>query len=640
MQLDANCSFAVPDLITGLTGNDNCGSVSFTQSPIAGTVITSSEGAPHNVDITAIDIHLNQKVHTVTLTADDIIAPTFTAPANSDVALSSNCSITVPNLLANLTGADNCGTVTFTQSPAANTVIVSSHNATHTVTITANDGNGNTTQHIVTLTSKDLQAPTINGMPANISVNNDAGDCAAVVSWTAPTVSDNCTATLASSQSSGTSFPLGVTTVTYTATDAAGLTAAQSFSVTVTDNQKPTIMAPADVEADAATGLCGTATVTLGTPVTGDNCGVAYVTNDAPSSYTVGNTTVTWTVTDNSGNQSSAQQVVTIVDNQNPSITAPANVNMNGYCVPVAVALGTPATADNCGVATVTNNAPAVFPVGATTVTWTVTDVHGNTATAPQIVTVTPVSISATASVTPLYPFPGQEIQTIYLGYSSSAQSESISMAAPSGGTAPYSYSWKQSGCNSTTLSTLSNTANSYTFSPTSSMICRSDSDNVFTFVITTTDAHGCTVSKTKKINVVDPFVGNKIMICHRPPGNPTNTQMLTVSANAIPAHLGHGDNLGNCAEFQGRTAKASEEQAVKVYPNPTAGQFRVELSSISEHAEVTVMDVQGRMIARQVLSNDQGRVVAFDLSQFSAGMYLIQVQNGDMNYRTKIIVQ
>src|SRR5947199_3660106 len=59
------------------------------------------------------------------------------------------------------------------------------------------------------------------------------------------------------------------------------------------------------------------------------------------------------------------------------------------YRVPhLNVALGTPTTADNCGVQSVTSDAPASFPNGNTTVTWTVTDIHGNTATATQTVTV------------------------------------------------------------------------------------------------------------------------------------------------------------------------------------------------------------------------------------------------------------
>jgi len=37
--------------------------------------------------------------------------------------------------------------------------------------------------------------------------------------------------------------------------------------------------------------------------------------------------------------------------------------------------------------------------------------------------------------------------------------------------------------------------------------------------------------------------------ICHRPPGNPANAHTLHVSARAIPAHLAHGDSLGDCDE-------------------------------------------------------------------------------------------
>jgi hypothetical protein len=42
--------------------------------------------------------------------------------------------------------------------------------------------------------------------------------------------------------------------------------------------------------------------------------------------------------------------------------------------------------------------------------------------------------------------------------------------------------------------------------------------------------------------------VGNdKVDICHIPPGNPDNAHVINVSVNAVPAHLAHGDNLGQC---------------------------------------------------------------------------------------------
>jgi predicted lipid-binding transport protein (Tim44 family) len=38
-----------------------------------------------------------------------------------------------------------------------------------------------------------------------------------------------------------------------------------------------------------------------------------------------------------------------------------------------------------------------------------------------------------------------------------------------------------------------------------------------------------------------------KVVICHRPPGNPDNAHTISVSPNAVPAHLAHGDTLGPC---------------------------------------------------------------------------------------------
>jgi hypothetical protein len=40
-----------------------------------------------------------------------------------------------------------------------------------------------------------------------------------------------------------------------------------------------------------------------------------------------------------------------------------------------------------------------------------------------------------------------------------------------------------------------------------------------------------------------------KVTICHIPPGNPDNAHTITVSENAVPAHLAHGDTLGECYE-------------------------------------------------------------------------------------------
>jgi hypothetical protein len=99
-------------------------------------------------------------------------------------------------------------------------------------------------------------------------------------------------------------------------------------TVTVSDNVNPTITCPANVTATTNTGCTATG-VALGTPTTADNCGVASVTNNAPGAFAIGVTSVTWTVTDNSGNTATCVQTVTVSDNVNPTITCPANVTAN-----------------------------------------------------------------------------------------------------------------------------------------------------------------------------------------------------------------------------------------------------------------------------------------------------------------------
>jgi hypothetical protein len=79
--------------------------------------------------------------------------------------------------------------------------------------------------------TNDVTLPVISGCPANISLS-----AAGVATWTAPTPTDNCAVTsFTSNYTSGSSFPVGVTTVTYTAKDAANNTATCSFTVTVSN---------------------------------------------------------------------------------------------------------------------------------------------------------------------------------------------------------------------------------------------------------------------------------------------------------------------------------------------------------------------------------------------------------------------
>ena len=81
----------------------------------------------------------------------------------------------------------------------------------------------------------DDENPTTTGTPSAMTTTTDANVATAAVTWTDPTASDNSgDVTLTSDSSSGSNFPIGTTTVTFTATDPSGNMATDSFTITVT----------------------------------------------------------------------------------------------------------------------------------------------------------------------------------------------------------------------------------------------------------------------------------------------------------------------------------------------------------------------------------------------------------------------
>ncbi len=126
-------------------------------------------------------------------------------------------------------------------------------------------------------------------------------------------------------------FAIGTTTITCNTT--AGPSC--SFTVTVNDNEAPTVSCPANVNTvtNNTTGTCAASGVSLGTATAVDNCGGTLTATGTRSdsqplsaAYPVGVTTITWSATDSSGNTGTCQQKVTVT-NPNPvvSITGPAS---------------------------------------------------------------------------------------------------------------------------------------------------------------------------------------------------------------------------------------------------------------------------------------------------------------------------
>ena len=361
----------------------------------------------------------------VTLTVEDVTVPTAECKDIS-VTLDNTGSVTINGNDIDNGSIDNCtdpANLMFTVTPNS---FDCSDLGDNPVILTVTDEQGNSSTCTATVTVEDNIAPTLI-CPGNVVQDNDAGVCTAEVYGLTPTTDDNCgvvlqTWTMSGATSgsspatgihdiSGTDFNSGVTTVTYRVEDLSGNFNECSFTVTINDTEDPTISCPSDVSvntSDDGTGDCST-TATLGTPTTDDNCGVNSViaqvggTTIDPLTYqfTTGITTVTWIVEDNAGNTASCTQEVEVIDDEDPTISCPADVTVNtsddgtGDCSTTA-ALGTPTTDDNCGVNSVIAQVGGstidpltyVFPVGVTTVTWIVEDDAGNTASCTQEVTV------------------------------------------------------------------------------------------------------------------------------------------------------------------------------------------------------------------------------------------------------------
>jgi type VI protein secretion system component Hcp len=148
------------------------------------------------------------------------------------------------------------------------------------------------------------------------------------------------------------------------------------------DTKPPTIIAPSDITIEATGQFT---TVSLGTATATDNEDPSpAITNNAPASFPVGITTVTWTATDASGNSASDTQQITITDTTPPTIDQHADITvLTNNPAGVAVSYDAPAThdlVDGDGTATCTPLSGAVFTPGHTTVTCSATDSRGNSA--------------------------------------------------------------------------------------------------------------------------------------------------------------------------------------------------------------------------------------------------------------------
>jgi hypothetical protein len=214
--------FGVGKTSVGCTATDKAGNTSK-----GSFAVTVTDSAPPSLKLSGVPSGVSKSSVTITATATD------------------------PGGVKSITSSVGSNTTTVGGSSASVSI---SAEGTTSVSFTATDLNGNTTAPVGATVKIDKTAPVVH-VPAPIDMEVASTATGANVSYTA-SASDNLDASpsLSCDHASGSRFGLGTTRVTCTATDSAGNSAAQSFTVTISRLEPPPRPAPCGLLADDPTG--------------------------------------------------------------------------------------------------------------------------------------------------------------------------------------------------------------------------------------------------------------------------------------------------------------------------------------------------------------------------------------------------
>jgi hypothetical protein len=334
---------------------------------------------------TSTDAHGNVGTATITVTIVDTTPPHVLTSGDVTIEARSTAGEiftfdAVGVDIVDVGVAATCAPVSGTRFPLGAT----------TVTCTATDDAGNTGTASFTVTVADTTAPAFT-LPAPLVIESPTG-AGMPVSFEASALDllDGARPVICA-PASGSTVPLGTTTVVCTSSDTRDNTATGEFMVTVIDRTVPVVTTSGDVTVEAVS--IGATPVSFSASAT-DLLDGPLPVDCFPASghgFGIGTTTVTCTATDPAGNAGSATLDVSVTDTTPPVITLPPAI-----AVGAAALSGTAVTymvsAIDLGIDVTPQCEPAsgsVFPIGRTMVRCTAVDRTGNTATGTFTVTVT-----------------------------------------------------------------------------------------------------------------------------------------------------------------------------------------------------------------------------------------------------------
>ena len=245
------------------------------------------------------------------------------------------------------------------------------------------------------MTVTDSTAPTV--IPPPDQTVEATGPAGAVVAYGPATATDIADTSVAAvcAPASGSTFPLGSTIVTCTATDDNGNVGSATATVAVVDTTPPALTTAGDISA-TATGPDGAAVAF--NPTADDTVDGSVDVDCTPSSgstFGVGATTVTCAAADAAGNSKSGTFTVLVLDEGVPSLQLPAGITAEATVPTGAVVVFEATATDAIDAAPDIQCTPASgssFALGATDVSCTAADASGNTSSGGFTVTVVDTS--------------------------------------------------------------------------------------------------------------------------------------------------------------------------------------------------------------------------------------------------------
>ncbi|MBL7798333.1 MAG: hypothetical protein JNJ90_17695 [Saprospiraceae bacterium] len=339
----------------------------------------TGSGSTFNTGLTTVTVTAAAATCVFTVTVSDNEAPVATCPAPVNVPCAGNLPAPNPVLVS---GTDNCGIVGkvhLVTSAPYDVSCVNGFRVMRFYRVFDAAGNSASCSQIITVDDKTL--PIFTFVPVNVTVQ-----CNSVPAVGSPTATDNCGGAVPVTYNGQTTVAGAcpdayIITRQWTATDACGNTRTATQRINVIDTQKPNFTStPANI-----TVQCN-AIPAVATPTATDNCDVTVAvtyngqtqTNGAcPNAYTL---TRTWTAADNCGNTKTVTQRIV-------NTTVQLDASGNASLAASAINNG---SADACGIASLSLSKTSFdcSNLGVNSVTLSVTDNSGKTATCSATVTV------------------------------------------------------------------------------------------------------------------------------------------------------------------------------------------------------------------------------------------------------------